>query len=142
MTLCGVNFPGTARPVSGQTKRTAKAVFEKRRIPDNGNGFTDAIATLFKDDTMEYGICPHCGGRIETQRPKPRWEAPRPVTVILEPKGGAIAIPKAKSALQVLKKLGLRPTAALVVRNGELLTPDRSISPGDELRVRVVMSSG
>ena len=141
MALCGVDFPENGARRFRGGKKTAKAVFEKRRIPDNGNGFLTQSHTV-KDDTMEYGICPHCGGRIETQRPKPRWEEPRPVTVVLEPKGGAIAIPKAKSALQVLKKLGLRPTAALVVRNGELLTPDRSISPGDELRVRVVMSSG
>lgn len=91
---------------------------------------------------MGYFPCPHCGGRIEDQRPAPSWEAPRPVTVHLEPAGDTVVIPKAKSALQVLKKLGLRPTAALVIRGNELLTPDRALSPGDELRIRVVMSSG
>lgn len=91
---------------------------------------------------MGYFPCPHCGGRIEDQRPTPRWKEPTPVRVTLEPKGETITIPKAKSALQILKKLGVRPTAALVIRGNELLTPDQAIFPGDELRVRVVMSSG
>lgn len=91
---------------------------------------------------MGYFPCPHCGGRIEDQRPTPYWEMPRPITVRLEPAGNIVVIPKAKSVLQVLKKLELRPTAALVIRGNELLTPDRSLAPGDELRIRVVMSSG
>ncbi len=56
-------------------------------------------------------------------------------------------IPRVKTALQLLRNLGLRPTDALVIRRNtpdcpELLTPDRRLDPDDIIEVRVVTSSG
>ena len=65
-----------------------------------------------------------------------------PVRVLLQPEEREIEIPKAKTARAVLTALGLRECTALVARDGELLTPDRAVAPGDRLLVRKVTSSG
>lgn len=64
------------------------------------------------------------------------------ITVHLEPGNKILTFPKINSALQLLNKLGLGPTEALVIRGEELLTPDRPIRYGDEITVRTVMSRG
>lgn len=83
--------------------------------------------------------CPHCG------QPLPgadcAWR-PAPVTATLEPEGSVRQLPKAKTVLQALRLLGVRPGDALVIRNGELLTPDRALHPGDDLHIRPVHSAG
>lgn len=64
------------------------------------------------------------------------------ISVLLQPEERLLNIPRPKTARQLLEALGLMEETALVARNGELLTPDRRIWPGDELLVRVVASSG
>lgn len=64
------------------------------------------------------------------------------VTVLLQPEERRLTLKRPKTARQLLEALGLMEETALVARDGELLTPDRRIWPGDELLVRVVMSSG
>ena len=65
-----------------------------------------------------------------------------PVQVLLQPEEKMMEIPKAKTARAVLNALGLRECTALVIRGGELLTPDRAVAPGESLIVRKVTSSG
>jgi len=65
-----------------------------------------------------------------------------PVRVLLQPEEKTLEIPRAKTARAVLNALGLRECSALVIRGGELLTPDRSVAPGESLIVRKVASSG
>ncbi|MBG0790802.1 MAG: MoaD/ThiS family protein [Desulfovibrionaceae bacterium] len=64
------------------------------------------------------------------------------ITVNLEPDGTVVELPDTRSVHAVLNKLRLRFTMALVVRNGELLTPDRKLKDGDVLMVRKVTSAG
>lgn len=47
-----------------------------------------------------------------------------------------------KTVLQLLGKLHLRVNDALVIRDGELLTPDRALRHGDHVTVRPVVSRG
>ena len=51
-------------------------------------------------------------------------------------------MPRPKTSRQLLAALGLAEETALVAREGQLLTPDRHIWPGDNLLVRKVASSG
>ena len=69
------------------------------------------------------------------------WTLPT-ITVTLEPVGGTRTMPRSKTVLQLLRKLEIKPASALVIRDGGLLTPDRSIAPDDSLIVRIVTSSG
>ena len=67
---------------------------------------------------------------------------PAEITVILQPEEKSFAMPRPKSALQLLRKLNIRPGTALVIRDQSLLTPDREILPNDVITVRIVTSSG
>jgi len=67
---------------------------------------------------------------------------PPQITVLLQPEGREFALPRPKTVLQLLHKLDIRPGAALVIREGGLLTQDRQILPGDYITVRLVTSSG
>lgn len=69
-------------------------------------------------------------------------ETSQTVTVHLEPEMKTIQIKRPKTVLQLLQALDLTLESALVARDGKLLTYDRRIWPGDELLVRIVMSSG
>ena len=71
----------------------------------------------------------------------PSW-TPATVTVHMQPSGEILSIPRPKTVLQLLHKLSLRPGVALVIRDGELLTPDRRIFSNDTLIVRIATSSG
>jgi sulfur carrier protein ThiS len=64
------------------------------------------------------------------------------VSVLLQPEDKDLVLPRPKNAQQLLKALGLGSCAALVARDGELLTPDRAVYSGDRLLVRKVISSG
>ena len=68
--------------------------------------------------------------------------APATITLILQPTGGTQVIPRPKTVRQLLNKLDIRPTTALVIRGKELLTPDRRIETGETIIVRSVISSG
>ena len=67
---------------------------------------------------------------------------PAEITVILQPEEKRFAMPRPKTVLQLLHKLGIRPGAALVIRDQGLLTQDRHILPNDVITVRIVTSSG
>jgi Sulfur transfer protein involved in thiamine biosynthesis len=67
---------------------------------------------------------------------------PATITLVQEPTGGTITMPRPKTVTQLLHKLAIRPGTALVIRNGELLTPDRRIEPNDTITVRTVISRG
>lgn len=75
---------------------------------------------------------------METQPLRP----PAEITVILQPEDKRFTMPRPKSALQLLRKLNIRPGTALVIRDQGLLTPDREIIPNDVITVRIVTSSG
>ena len=64
------------------------------------------------------------------------------IFVRLEPKGQEIQVHKASTVLQLLRQLGYGPNSVLVIRNNELLTPDRQLKAGDEIIVRGVSSRG
>jgi sulfur carrier protein len=64
------------------------------------------------------------------------------ITVLLQPEGREFSLPRPKTVLQLLRKLNLHPGTALVIREGGLLTQDRQILPGDQITVRIVISSG
>ncbi|MDL2266501.1 hypothetical protein LJC46_00750 [Desulfovibrio sp. OttesenSCG-928-G15] len=64
------------------------------------------------------------------------------VQILLEPEGKSFSMPRPKTVLQLLNKLGIRRSTALVIRNGGLLTPDQRIFPNDAVTVRIVTSSG
>ncbi|MGE4299937.1 MAG: hypothetical protein AB7E47_18110 [Desulfovibrionaceae bacterium] len=68
--------------------------------------------------------------------------AARQVVVRLEPEGREIRFDRINTVLQLLNKLQLRATDALVIRDGGLLTQDVWVRPGDHLTVRCVMSTG
>lgn len=64
------------------------------------------------------------------------------IYLTVEPGGRMRVNPRPKTARQVLESLGLQEESALVAREGQLLTPDRQILPGDRILVRVVGSRG
>jgi sulfur carrier protein len=64
------------------------------------------------------------------------------ITVTIEPEGEVREFASLNTALQLLNKLGLRRSEALVIRGPELLTPDRKLHGGDVIVVRKVRSSG
>lgn len=67
---------------------------------------------------------------------------PAVITVVLEPAGGTREMLRPKTVTQLLNKLEVRQGTALVIRDGELLTQDRRIEPGDVITVRSVVSRG
>jgi sulfur carrier protein len=64
------------------------------------------------------------------------------ISLRLEPDNENFSLPKPNTVLQLLNRLGLGRTQALVVRDGELLTPDRRIHDNDHIEVRKVTSAG
>ena len=75
---------------------------------------------------------------IVKDAPNSAWE----ITVHLEPQGKSLTLPRPKTVWQLMNRLGLKPCSALIIRDGDLLTRDREISPGDVITVRSVVSSG
>lgn len=64
------------------------------------------------------------------------------VTVHVEPDGETLTFKRLNTVLQLLNKLELRPTQALVIRGNDLLTQDLPIGRDDEITVRKVISTG
>lgn len=60
----------------------------------------------------------------------------------LMPDNVCASLQRPKTALQLLQALNIPEEAALVIRNGGLLTPDRRIWPGDQIEVRMAGSRG
>lgn len=46
------------------------------------------------------------------------------------------------TARHAIKQCGLSPEAVLAVKNGELITDDTLLKPGDEIRLVAVISGG
>ncbi len=60
----------------------------------------------------------------------------------MQPDETELVLPRTKTVLQLLHKIGVRRGTALVIRDGQLLTPDREVLPGDTITVRIVTSMG
>lgn len=64
------------------------------------------------------------------------------LTVTMEPEGTTHTLPPCRTVLQLLHKTGRKPGRVLVIRGGELLTPDRHLAPDDTIILRDVGSRG
>lgn len=64
------------------------------------------------------------------------------ITVTIVPEERTLTFPKIRTVLQLLHHLDLRVNDALIIRDGELLTPDRRVDDGDRITVRPVISRG
>jgi sulfur carrier protein len=64
------------------------------------------------------------------------------IIVRLEPENRELTIDRAATVSQLLHKVGRKPGRALVIRDGNLLTPDLNLRAGDVITVRDVGSRG
>lgn len=64
------------------------------------------------------------------------------ITVHLEPENKELHLEKASTVRNLLAALERKPGRALVIRDGQLLTPDRHLCHGDYIIVRDVGSRG
>jgi len=64
------------------------------------------------------------------------------ITVHVEPDGQTLTFDRLNTVLMLQKRLGLRVNDAIIIRGAELLTPDRKLADGDEIRIRKVTSTG
>lgn len=64
------------------------------------------------------------------------------ITVHLEPENRELNFDSVKTVRQLLNRIERKPGRALVIRKGQLLTPDLNIFPGDVITVRDVGSRG
>lgn len=64
------------------------------------------------------------------------------ITVRFEPENREMTFERLKTVMQLLHKVGRKPGRALIIRNGELLTPDLHLRPGDVITIRDVGSRG
>ncbi len=74
-------------------------------------------------------------------RPSPGYTRPM-ITVTISSQSQPLTFPKINTVLQLLQKLDLRVNDALIIRDNELLTPDRRLHDGDHVTVRLVTSRG
>ncbi|MBI9047543.1 MAG: MoaD/ThiS family protein [Anaerolineaceae bacterium] len=51
-------------------------------------------------------------------------------------------VEKSTSVKKTLKMIGLNPESYLVIRDGELITEDELLKPGDEIKLVSVISGG
>lgn len=82
---------------------------------------------------------------VQDSEPQCKEAYPIPtLAVTLQPEEHELIIPrhKAKTVKRLFVALGLRECTALVVRDGQLLTPDRRLYANDVVLVRKVTSSG
>ncbi len=64
------------------------------------------------------------------------------ITVHIEPDNETLTFAKLNSGLQLLNRLGLFRTQALIIRQGELITWDRKFKSGDVITLKKVTSVG
>lgn len=64
------------------------------------------------------------------------------VRVVIEATGEEHQFRALRSVTQLLNKLGFKPAEVLVIRDKELLTPDRMIGHEALIRIRHVVSRG
>jgi len=58
------------------------------------------------------------------------------------PQGTELKLQKGGQVKQILKKLNLSPTTALVIKDNRLLTSDLFVKDGEEIEIRLVGSKG
>lgn len=73
---------------------------------------------------------------------RPRGISSAMITVSISSQSQPLSFPKINTVLQLQQKLDLRVNDALIIRDGELLTPDRRLRDGDHVTVRLVTSRG
>lgn len=64
------------------------------------------------------------------------------ITVCIQPENRELSFERVKTVVQLLNKIDRKPGRVLVIRRGELLTPDLNLSAGDHIIVRDVGSRG
>ena len=64
------------------------------------------------------------------------------ITVRIEPENRELTLDRVNTVRQLLTRIERKPGRALIIRNGELLTPDLNLRQGDFIIVRVVGSKG
>lgn len=64
------------------------------------------------------------------------------ITVRLEPENREVIVDRARTVLQLLRQVDRKPGRALVIRDGQLLTPDLNLRDGDIVTVRDAGSRG
>ncbi|MGE4292261.1 MAG: hypothetical protein AB7E32_08630 [Desulfovibrio sp.] len=64
------------------------------------------------------------------------------ITVHIQPDNETLEFSSLNTVLQLLNRLNLRSTHALIIRDGKLLTADRKLHYGDEIVVKKVISAG
>ncbi|WP_291321230.1 hypothetical protein [Desulfonatronospira sp.] len=62
--------------------------------------------------------------------------------ILIEPDNKMVHIERSGNVINLLKKLELRPNQAIVIRENELLTPDRMLDEEDKIVVRKIASRG
>jgi sulfur carrier protein ThiS len=68
-------------------------------------------------------------------------EPERPSTTLLH-RGRRFEVPAGSTLRDAIRKAGLSPEAVLATQNGELLTDDHILKPGEEIRLVAVISGG
>lgn len=64
------------------------------------------------------------------------------ITIRLESENTELQFERLRTVLQMFHKIDRKPGRALVIRDGQLLTPDRHLQDGDLITVRDVGSRG
>jgi sulfur carrier protein ThiS len=68
-------------------------------------------------------------------------ESKRNSTTLLH-RGRRFEVPSGSTLRDAIRKVGLSPEAVLATQNGELITDDRILKPGEEIRLVAVISGG
>jgi sulfur carrier protein ThiS len=71
----------------------------------------------------------------------PRMETPAPKTTLLH-RGKRYEVRSGTTLRDAIRKIGLSPEAVLAVREGQLVTDDRILRAGEEIRLISVISGG
>ncbi len=70
-----------------------------------------------------------------------RMDAQPPKTTLLH-RGKRIEVRSGSTLRDAIRKAGFSPEAILAVQNGELITDDRILQPGEEIQLVAVISGG
>jgi len=68
-------------------------------------------------------------------------ESERKSTTLLH-RGRRFEVPAGSTLRDAIRKIGFSPEAVLATQNGELITDDRILQPGEEIRLVAVISGG
>ena len=70
-----------------------------------------------------------------------RMETKAPVTTLVH-RGKRFEVRSGSTLRDAIRKIGFSPEAVLAARNGELITDDRILLPGEEIQLVAVISGG